>query len=698
MNQSVTLQRQSSIQDLGVPSSGEKLNESGLQPIDPPKGKGTTAPSNLKKSPPSSFKSKDLVLSEKGRGRLQKTIEGRVAKKEKFENLPTEKTERDKVKAEKSKETQSKFQKFLKEFKSVFKNTGKLTKATGDGVKYLGGGDVTKVTGGIGAGAQLFETVSDIYLAKVKVDKAKTDLETVEKFSPEKLKQEEAELRKGREEVREVKRDAEKGVSSTNKQLKTLNKTATGLKKQIKTKEGEIETVKNRMDIIKSNIALARHNDVGTDFLKEELGRLGDRLNDLEGEKRVLGKQLHVCKGKISVREQRLELFQKQIEKCDELISKFDEAIKGNVSTGRMKGRVAEKDLNSYNDNVGLERAKLIKSLWDGQKALMDIGSISTVGTQVVSEGFKLAGGVTGVVVGPLTVAVNGYEFYNDVRDNRQFLALKEKSTQALKRDDVIKQDDVELLAIAERLRLKQKKQSVDKGLSATKNFFGALGGIGTATAGAVAIAVTAGAVSATAAGVLIATPVGWGLAGAAALAAIGYGIYKLARHLNSKGIKDALQTTLQNISGKDPGTKISDLNLEGKDAKAMKRVTDKMIKALKAQGITATASDFTVADVEAYASKKLLARDTGVATASLYHRFKEEVGGYFNQQGITDPTENDIEGYLNAKKDERPVSSAVGLMAALGLSLTKGEAIDMFRDGSSSDSVKFLTKKLKLA
>lgn len=238
----------------------------------------------------------------------------------------------------------------------------------------------------------------------------------------------------------------------------------------------------------------------------------------------------------------------------------------------------------------------------------------------------------------------------------------------------------------------------MDKGLSATKNFFGALGGVGTATAGAVAIAVTAGAVSATAAGVVIATPIGWALAGGAALAAIGYGIYKLARHLNSKGIKDALQTTLKNLNGQDGAKKISDLGLEGKDAKAMTRVTDKMIKALKAQGITAKASDFTVAEVQAYASSKLLARDSGVATASLYHRFKEELAEHFAQKGITDPTEQDMEDYLTAKKDERPVGTAVGLMSTLGLSLNKAEALDMFRDSSSSDSIKFLTKKLKLA
>ncbi|WP_265595301.1 hypothetical protein [Verrucomicrobium sp. BvORR106] len=699
MDQTSTISRQSSVQSLPHLAPPDQ-SSGGLQQVDPPKPKGQVPPTDMQRTAPSSFKTQGLKVSDKVRGRVQQTVDARAAKQAKFDSPPPSGPERDKVLKEKSKDTQSRFQKFLKEFKSVFKNTGKAIKAGGDGAKYIGGSghDVSKITGGIGAGAQIVETVSDIYLAKVKIDKAKSDLEIVKEFSPEKMKQEEANLRSTRSDLLKAKSKIEGHVDKAKSLVKSATKELKSLDRGLQLKDAEIGIIKGKLKGIHENIQLMRARGYGEDFLVEQGVELQGMLDDLQGQRDDLAAKREACSKKLDTRQTKLDGLQEKLTECNEVLKSVDDALAKNTTTGRMKGRVAEKDLNSFNDNVGLERAKMVKSLWDGQKAVLDIGTISSAGTQVVSEGFKLAGGVTGVVVGPLTVAVNSYEFYNDVTDNRAFLALKKKSTDALSRTDVIKQDDVELLAIAERLRLKQKKQSVDKGLSATKNFFGALGGVGTATAGAVAIAVTAGAVSATAAGVVIATPIGWALAGGAALAAIGYGIYKLARHINSKGIKEALQTTLKNLDGQDGTKKISDLGLEGKDAKAMTRVTDKMVKALKAQGITAKASDFTVADVQAYASSKLLARDSGVATASLYHRFKEELTDHFAQKGITDPTEQDMEDYINAKKDERPVSTAVGLMSTLGLSLNKAEALDMFRDSSSSDSIKFLTKKLKLA
>jgi hypothetical protein len=700
MNQSLSISQRGSLSEISLPPETVRGGESDLQLVDPPKPQKQTktTPSNPLKKAPASYKTKDLTISSKGQERLQKTLDARAAKKTRFENPPP--GEESTVSKEKGKERLTRGQKFLKEFKSVFKNLGKLTKATGDGVKYVSGGsmDVSKVTGGIGAGTQLFETASDIYLAKVKVDKAKSDLEVVKQFSPEKVKQEEEHITGLRNKAAGLKGKTETGISQTTKQISTLKSKIANCNSTILKKEGEMEAISRKLDILKDNVSLLRDNDCGTDFIQEERSRLRGQLKDLETDISTLEGRRDKLERILDGKEKKLGKLTVLLPKVQTDLDELNEMLTKHVSTSRLKGRMAEKDLNSYNDSVPLERAKLIKSLWDGQKAITDLGSIASVSGSVAAEGFKLASGVTGVVVGPLTVAVNSYEFYNDVKENRAFLGLKKKSTEALGRNDVIKQDDGELLAIAERLRLKQKKQSVDKGLSATKNFFGALGGVGTATAGAVAIAVTAGAVSATATGVLIATPVGWGLAGLAALAAIGYGVYKLARHLNSKGIKDALQTTISTAHSNLPSAKVGELNLEGKEAKAMKKVTDKMVAALKSQGITATASDFTMVEVENYAAKKLLARDTGVATASLYHRFKDEAALHFQQQGIDSPTEKDFDEYLVAKKSELPVSSAVGLMSTLGLSLSKGEALDLFRDKSSSDGVKFLSKKLKLA
>ncbi|HSJ04061.1 MAG TPA: hypothetical protein VK956_16470 [Verrucomicrobium sp.] len=497
--------------------------------------------------------------------------------------------------------------------------------------------------------------------------------------------------------IKATKKEIQGKIATTTTTLGEARAERDNIKDTAKQLKSSVKDLKAQLATLDAQISAKGGGPVDRGIV-ESRAHIDSDLRDFETEADRLDTTLSEMDASIDTMDKSLTTLGERLQKSDDLLTDIDAVLKNLAVTGRMKGRNAEKDLTSYNDSVPLERAKMVKSLWDGQKAITDIGMLSSGAGTVAAEGFKLASGVTGVVVGPLTMAVNSYEMYNDVNERNVQLALKAQSTKVLKSTTGIKQDDGELLAIAERLKLKQTKQSVDKGLSATKNFFGALGGAGTAVAGGVAIAVTAGAVATTASAVLIATPIGWGLAGAAALAAIGYGIYKLARHVNSSGIKEALQTTLKNVQGKDPATKVGDLGLTGKDAKAMGKITDKMIKALAAQGITATADQFTVQDVQNYASKKLLARDTGVATASLYHRFKEETGAHFRQKGITNPTADDFDAYLKDRKAETPVSTAAGLISTLGFSMSKEEALDLYRDSSSSDSIKFLSKKLKLS
>ncbi len=104
-----------------------------MQEVEPPKPKGQVPPTDMRSTAPTSYKTQGLKVSDKGRARMQKTLDARAAKQAKFDSPPSSGPERDKVLKEKSKDTQSRFQKFLKEFKSVFKNTGKAIKPAGMG-------------------------------------------------------------------------------------------------------------------------------------------------------------------------------------------------------------------------------------------------------------------------------------------------------------------------------------------------------------------------------------------------------------------------------------------------------------------------------------------------------------------------------------------------------------------------------------
>ncbi|MEZ0275144.1 MAG: hypothetical protein ACAH88_09580, partial [Roseimicrobium sp.] len=92
------------------------------------------------------------------------------------------------------------------------------------------------------------------------------------------------------------------------------------------------------------------------------------------------------------------------------------------------------------------------------------------------------------------------------------------------------------------------------------------------------------------------------------------------------------------------------------------------------------------------YACKKLLARDTGTATQALYTRFKEEVKAHLGDQPVTKEA---MEKYIKTVSQKVPVDSAVGLMAKLGVGLKGEEALDLYRDKSQSDGIKFLSKKI---
>lgn len=512
----------------------------------------------------------------------------------------------------------------------------------------------------------------------------------------------------------------------------------------------EIDRIEGQLRALEENIEDAPELETGTDFYEEEQDRLSQKLSDVQSrlarveqelDPRISGKKEEVAKigGKLrevnkdisTVMEQRDKLkselttakddrrhLKKDVERLETKgraialrvekkksehkterreLGKLRTELGESLSTDKLKLRMAEKDLNQYNDDVPLERAKLMKSLLDGESATANLISVSTSGVStVVSEGAKLAGGYVGVVVGPLTAVVNTIDLVNDHKGRLTALSLKHKADNALASKDGIKQDDAELLAIAERMRLKQKKTSVDKGLSGTKNFFGAVGGLGTAAAGGATIAAIAGAgIAAAAAAASILTPVGWALAGAAAAAAVGYGIYKLARHLNSQAIKQALRETISITNEEDGDKKLSELQgLSKKQQKALDKVAEKCLKALKQEDPTLDIKkgDLTMDQLNAYACKKLLARDTGVAAEALLERFKAEVKAHLGDQPITKEA---MEQYLKTEGQKVPVDSAAGLLAKLGVGLKAEEAVDLYRDKSQSDAIKFLSKKM---
>jgi predicted nucleic acid-binding Zn-ribbon protein len=440
------------------------------------------------------------------------------------------------------------------------------------------------------------------------------------------------------------------------------------------------------------------NKDIG--MVMEQRDKLKSELSTAKGDRRQLKKDIQGLEDKGKAIGVRVERKKNDLKTERRELKKLRTELGESLSTDKLKQRMAEKDLNQYNDDVPLERAKLMKSLLDGESATANLISVSTSGVStVVSEGAKLAGGYVGVVVGPLTAVVNTIDLVNDHKGRMTALSLKGKASDALASKDGIKQDDAELLAIAERMRLKQGKNVVDKGLSATKNFFGAVGGIGTAAAGGATIAAIVGAgVGAAAAAAAVLTPVGWALAGAAAAAAVGYGIYKLVRHVNSQAIKEALKETISLTNNQDGGKTLSELkeenNLSKKQTKALDKVAEKCLKALKAEDPTLDIKkeDLTMDQLNDYACKKLVARDTGVAAEALLARFKAEVKAHLGDKPVTKEA---MEQYLKTEAQKVPVDSAVGLMAKLGVGLKAVEAVDLYRDKSQSDGIKFLSKKM---
>jgi hypothetical protein len=491
-----------------------------------------------------------------------------------------------------------------------------------------------------------------------------------------------------------------------------LTKTKTALAKveeemgkPITAKQQDIAKIEGKLRDVDDNIRAQSPEPTrltGADFFMEQRDKLKKDLSQAKTDVPKLQAKVRGLESEKEKIEERVEVRRENYEKSKEVLTDLRTELAESLSTDKLKQRMAQKDLDTYNDSVPLERAKLMKSLLDGESALAGITSVATSGVStVVSEGAKLSGGVVGVVVGPLTAVVNGIDLAKDHEDRLKALSLKHKASDALARKDGIKQDDAELLSIAERLRLKQKKTSVDKGLSGTKNFFGLLGGVGTTAAGAATIA---GIVGAGVAGVAVAasilTPVGWALAGAAAAAAVGYGVYKLVRHLNSQAIKEALRETISITNKEDGGKTLSELKEENalskKQIKALDKVAEKCLKAMKQENpdLDIKKGDLTVDQLNAYACKKLLARDTGVATEALLERFKAEVKAHLGDQPITKEA---MEQYLKAEAQKVPVDSAVGLMAKLGVGLKAEEAVELYRDKSKnqSDGLKFLSKKI---
>ncbi|RBP46187.1 hypothetical protein DES53_102573 [Roseimicrobium gellanilyticum] len=765
-----------------------------------------------------SFRTSSVTLSDSAKGRLTGSVEKRLEK---------ERT------AKVSRWEQFKAVITNKDVKTTVKNVGKGYKAITDAVAKTGDPDKLSSTAQgfgqsgtvVGGVTQLFETGVDIYLAKQKVDKAKRDLQTVEKGGLQKLREESLEKQVA-EQLKETNK-AKRSLRTSERVLQKHNDTLQQTRDTLGAKEKDIEHIEGQLRALEENLRpISRESGVSTGFLEqvqsrlvkdlssadaalgkleqdwdtratplvEEISKIEGQLRVLEeniqdapgigvgtdvyeGEKRRLNEKLSVAQSKLAKVQEELDpqiarkkeeisniegklrdiddnirslkpestqisgtsFFMEQRDKLKndltaakserrqlkkdiegleddgrklELrvqkkkatyqterkeLKKLRTELGESLSTDKLKMRMAQKDLNQYNDDVPLERAKLVKSLLDGESATANLISVASSGAStVVSEGAKLAGGMVGVVVGPLTAVVNTVDLVNDHKGRMTALNLKHKASDALAQKDGIKQDDAELLAIAERLRLKQKKTSVDKGLSATKNFFGAAGGIGTAAAGAATIATIVGAgVAAAGAAAAVLTPVGWALAGAAAAAAIGYGIYKLVRHVNSQAIKEALKETISLTNKEDGNTKLGELEgLSKKQQKALDKVAEKCLAALKKEDPTLDLKkeDLTMDQLNSYACKKLLARDTGIATEALLERFKTEVKAHLGDKPVTKEA---MEQYLKTESQKVPVDSAVGLMAKLGVGLKAEEAVDLYRDKSQSDAIKFLSKKI---
>ncbi len=234
----------------------------------------------------------------------------------------------------------------------------------------------------------------------------------------------------------------------------------------------------------------------------------------------------------------------------------------------------------------------------------------------------------------------------------------------------------------------------MDKGLSATKNAFGVVGGAGSIMAGVAAAGLAGGA---------LLTPVGWGLAGAGAVAALGYCGYKLYRNYESSQIKQALQQTLKTLGQKldveevSPKKKLGELKTEKALTKdeisAMDRVADKVVKEQAKLGNKIKRDDVTLEQLQDYAPRKLLSRDTGFASDALYVRFKKEVDAHFKGEA---PTKEGLEQYLKAEAAKQPVDSAVGMMSKLGVGLKSEEALDLYHSkvnaGTNSSKKKMYT------
>lgn len=216
---------------------------------------------------------------------------------------------------------------------------------------------------------------------------------------------------------------------------------------------------------------------------------------------------------------------------------------------GFLAGKTLESDVRPGLRKIHLERAKCAGNWLELPKHVVDATRLTATLSTGASTVLKGVSGGVGGALGLFTFGTDLKATIDNSREAHELIAKREKYKTA--RDG---ETDRTLDMLGKRLQMKATKNRHTKIAGAVKYATGATAGLGSAVAGGIVLAgVITGTTLAAAA---IATPVGWALGGLAAVALIGYGCYRLARHFRSKGVKEkvdlALDTLEKNIKPED--------------------------------------------------------------------------------------------------------------------------------------------------
>ncbi len=345
------------------------------------------------------------------------------------------------------------------------------------------------------------------------------------------------------------------------------------------------------------------------------------------------------------------------------------------LHTMALKAFLAEKtlqtDKSGWDRKIHLERGKCASAWLSVPRYAIDIARYTTVMRTGTANVLK---GVSGGAAGVLGIIGAGLDFKAMIDSSRDAHKLIEKRDKFHKvRTDRKGSKDRTMEMLAKRLEMKASKNRTTKIMSALKYASGTLGGLGSAFAGTVSMAgVIMGSSLAIAS---VATPVGWALGGLAALGLIGYGLYRLGRHIRSKGVKTKIENGLKALDQLDGGKRPHELSkdlkkgLEFIKAKGRKHgVETRSVSRLKSRSEINGRRLENRAALREFALDYRLSRDTRTASATAMLMLREAFkavnpDGHISETDVANSDAPVVKLLKDLGADDKFISNLVGAL-----------------------------------